>query len=198
VQIQVFGAQGGAPVAEAEQDVSDHTPGQPLIVSWPATDDGTPAARIDVKVYDAEGAFTGVRLLPWSVNIPHEEVNFATDSATVTPEEAPKLEKSLALIEEALAKNRALGPIRLFIAGHTDTVGNAAYNVKLSQRRAQAIGAWFRRRGLRIPIAFEGFGESSLLVATPDSTDEARNRRVDYILAIEEPPLRGASWKGIP
>jgi outer membrane protein OmpA-like peptidoglycan-associated protein len=75
--------------------------------------------------------------------------------------------------------------------------------VKLSQRRAQAIAAWFRKRGLRIPIAFEGFGEHALAVATADDTDEPRNRRVDYILSVEEPQLKASgafrpAWKRIP
>jgi outer membrane protein OmpA-like peptidoglycan-associated protein len=153
-------------------------------------------------VFDTDGYFVGLSAVPWSVRIPHEEVTFATDSATIESAEAPKLEKSLALIADALAKHRTLGRVTLFIAGHTDTVGNGPYNLKLSQRRAQAIASWFRKRGLRIPIAFEGFGEQALLVATPDETNEPRNRRVDYILAVEEPGLKATgfrpTWKRVP
>jgi len=49
---------------------------------------------------------------------------------------------------------------------------------------------------------YEGFGEQSLAVATPDETDEPRNRRVDYILSVEDPPLKAAGfrpvWKRVP
>ena len=46
------------------------------------------------------------------------------------------------------------------------------------------------------PIAYEGMGESSPIVKTGDEVDEPRNRRVDYILALEPPPLPSAlSWK---
>jgi outer membrane protein OmpA-like peptidoglycan-associated protein len=143
-----------------------------------------------------------VSLYPWSVHIPHEEVTFATDSATIAAAESPKLEASYARIAEALAKHKNLGPIRLYIAGHTDTVGAPAYNLSLSQRRAQAIAAWFRKRGLRLPVLYEGFGEFAPLVGTPDQTDEPRNRRVDYILAVEDPVLKAtrhrAAWKRLP
>lgn len=203
VEVKVYGATARAPLAEEELDFTGRPPGEWLAVTWPALPGGEPAARIDLKVFDADGFYVGLSAVPWSVHIPHEEVNFATDSATITAAEEPKLARSLELIAEALARHRELGPIKLFIAGHTDTQGSAAYNVKLSQRRAQAIAAWFRRRGLRIPIAFEGFGEHAPLVATPDETDEPRNRRVDYILAVEEPALRAAggfrpAWKRIP
>ena len=201
VEVKVFGATGDAPIVDAEQDFRGRAAGETLTVSWPAPVGGGEAARIDLRVYDADGFYTGMSLVPWSVHIPHEEVNFATDSATITADQTPKLIKSLDLINAALARHRELGPIKLFIAGHTDTVGKNDYNLKLSQRRAQSIASWFRTRGLRVPVYYEGFGEQALLVATPDQTDEARNRRVDYILAVEEPTLKTtafrAAWKRI-
>jgi outer membrane protein OmpA-like peptidoglycan-associated protein len=199
VEIRTFDATG-APTGEHEQDLHGEAANEPLTVRWPAT--GAPAARIDLKFHDVDGFYTGVSLIPWNVYIPHEEVTFATDSAAIAAKEVPKLQASLALIEAALAKHRELGPIKLFVAGHTDTVGAAPYNLKLSQRRAQAIAAWFRGRGLRIPVYFEGFGEHAPAVGTPDGTDEPRNRRVDYILAVEEPALKTVgfrpSWKRLP
>ncbi|HEY8923491.1 MAG TPA: OmpA family protein, partial [Polyangia bacterium] len=63
----------------------------------------------------------------------------------------------------------------------------------------QSISRWFKGHGLRIPVAYEGFGESALAVQTADNVDEIRNRRVDYILSIDEPALRATgfrpSWK---
>ena len=198
VELKVFGPTGEAPLVDTTQDFSGHAPGETLVVTWP--DPRGEVARVDLRAYDADGYYVGLALIPWSVTIPHEEVNFATDSAVITAAEAPKLEGSLKLINDSLARHHNLGPIKLFIAGHTDTVGATAYNLRLSQRRAQSIAGWFRKHGLRLPIYYEGFGEQSLLVATPDETDEPRNRRVDYILAVEEPPLKGPrpSWKPIP
>jgi len=76
-------------------------------------------------------------------------------------------------------------------------VGAAKYNLALSLKRAQAIAAWFRKMGLALPIAFEGFGEQALRIATPDNTDEPRNRRVDYILSVEDPVLRATDFKPV-
>ena len=93
-----------------------------------------------------------------------------------------------------LAKDKAHGRmhpgITLFIAGHTDTVGSASANLKLSQERARSIAGWFRKRGVRLPISYEGFGETSLAVKTADNVDEARNRRADYVLSDGPPTLR--------
>jgi outer membrane protein OmpA-like peptidoglycan-associated protein len=199
-QIAVFSATGGEPIATDTRELGDQPPGTPLMITWP--DAGADVGRIDLKLEDPDGFYASVSLYPWSVHIPHEEVSFATDSAAIAPAEAPKLETSYARIAEALAKHKNLGPIRLYIAGHTDTVGAPAYNLTLSQRRAQSIAAWFRKRGLRLPVLYEGFGEFAPLVGTPDQTDEPRNRRVDYILAVEDPVLKAtrhrAAWKRAP
>jgi outer membrane protein OmpA-like peptidoglycan-associated protein len=199
VEVKVYGLSGDAPLVEHEQKFTGHAPGEPLSVTWP--DPGADVGRIEVRSFDTEGGSYLYTLTPWSVTIPHEEVNFATDSAVVTPGEAPKLEASLKLITDALTKHREVGAIKLFIVGHTDTVGNAAYNLKLSQARAQSISSWFRKRGLRLPIYFEGLGEQSLLVATPDETDEPRNRRCEYILGLESPALKAVgfrpTWKSL-
>jgi outer membrane protein OmpA-like peptidoglycan-associated protein len=199
VELKIYGASGSAPLLEHDQDLSGHAPGETITVNWP--DPGGEVARLELRAYDAQGLWVGFALTPWWIPIPHEDVNFATDSATITPQEAPKLEASLKPIEEALTKYRAIGALKLFIGGHSDTVGNAVYNLKLSQRRAQAIAAWFRQRGLKIPILFEGFGEHAPRVVTPDQTDEPRNRWVDYILGVEEPSVKTTgprpAWKAI-
>jgi outer membrane protein OmpA-like peptidoglycan-associated protein len=200
-EIAVYSATGGEAIASDTRELGDAPPGTPLVIGWPAGGSGE-IGRIDLKLTDPDGFYASVSLFPWSVYIPHEEVSFATDSAAIAASEAPKLEASYARIAEALARHKTLGPIRLYIAGHTDTVGATDYNLGLSQRRAQAIAAWFRKRGLRLPVLYEGFGELAPLVGTPDQTDEPRNRRVDYILAVEDPVLKATRhrpvWKRLP
>jgi outer membrane protein OmpA-like peptidoglycan-associated protein len=209
VQVTRVPREGNPPeIVTAEQDLRGQAAGATLTINWPAfagTAAEQPAAeiaRIDLKFVDVDGFFTGVALLPWQVSIPHEEVNFATGLATIDMKEHPKLETSFSEIAEALARHRTLGPVKLYIAGHTDTVGSPQHNLGLSQARALSIARWFRRRGLRLPIAYEGFGEGALLVPTPDETPEVRNRRVDYILALEDPLVkqRGGrvAWKRLP
>jgi outer membrane protein OmpA-like peptidoglycan-associated protein len=199
VEVKILSATDGATLVEHEQEFADRQTGLPLVVQWKPQAKEAEVGRIDVRVSDPTGAFKSYSLFPWSVYIPHEEVAFATDSAAIAPAEAPKLEASLTKISDALAKHKEMAGIKLYIAGHTDTVGKNKYNLTLSLKRAQAIAGWFRKQGLAIPIAFEGFGEQALRVATLDNTDEPKNRRVDYILSVEDPVLRAtdfqAAWK---
>ncbi|WP_342131736.1 OmpA family protein [Hydrogenophaga sp. OTU3427] len=48
---------------------------------------------------------------------------------------------------------------RLRVVGHTDRLGTEAYNLKLSQARADTVVARLRAGGLAMPIAAEGRGE---------------------------------------
>jgi outer membrane protein OmpA-like peptidoglycan-associated protein len=197
-------SESGAKLAEEEHDFTGRPGGIPLIVTWtPSSDEAV--ATIDVVAYDAQNRWVGVQISPWFVAIPHEDVNFKTDKADIEAGETPKLEAAFAKLNEVLAKDAAHGRqhpgITLFIAGHTDTVGNAAYNLKLSQGRARSIAAWFRKRGVKMPIAYEGFGESALAVKTGDNIDEPKNRRADYILSDDPPRYAGGfapSWKRVP
>ncbi|MBI2377661.1 MAG: OmpA family protein [Deltaproteobacteria bacterium] len=149
--------------------------------------------RMNVQVFDDFGFFGGAELFPWRVDIPHEEVHFASGSSDIPSEEGAKLEKSYTLVNDAILKYGRLASIKLFIAGHTDTVGDRGMNKNLSRDRARSIGRWFKKRGVRVPILFVGFGEERLYVDTPDETDEGRNRRAEYIVAIE-PPSVGATF----
>jgi peptidoglycan-associated lipoprotein len=53
-------------------------------------------------------------------------------------------------------------------------------NEQLGMERARQVSAFLA--GLNLPadkVAVESHGEKNLLVATPDNTDEPRNRRVE-------------------
>jgi outer membrane protein OmpA-like peptidoglycan-associated protein len=158
--------------------------------------------KIEIRISASDGAYQAVAVVPWSARIDHQEVVFDTDKADIRQSEVPALEDSLAKIKQVLqtVENKGLGTITLFIAGHTDTRGSNERNLDLSRRRAQSIAGWFKTRGLCIPIAFDGFGETILRKVTGDEVDAQENRRVDYILAVEAPAVgKGAkpAWKWI-
>jgi outer membrane protein OmpA-like peptidoglycan-associated protein len=191
----------GTVLADDARPLGPQPAGSPLVVHWtPSSDEAV--ARIEVVVWDADGYYYKVTLTPWSVSIPHEEVNFKTGSAQIEDSEKRKLEASFTKVSEALARHPEIQGVALFLAGHTDTVGDSDSNLRLSRQRAQAIARWFRQRGLRIPIGWEGFGEFALLVKTGDNVDEPRNRRVDYILSVDEPTFTTSgfrpSWNRLP
>jgi outer membrane protein OmpA-like peptidoglycan-associated protein len=190
-------ALSGAVLAEVEQAFDGAAPGTPLTVRWKPPAEAV--ARLEVFGHDTDGYYKGVAITPWSFEVPHEDVAFATDSADISPSEEKKLGSSLRVIEKQLPLARRLGDVTLYILAHTDTVGTAEYNLRLSTRRAQAIARWFRKNGLRIPMAYDGVGESMPKVKTADEVDEPRNRRVDYMLGVEPPRFKHAgttpSWK---
>jgi outer membrane protein OmpA-like peptidoglycan-associated protein len=194
ISLAVVG-QSGATLAEEEQDFADRPAGAPLILTWtPSSDEEV--AKITIRAGDERG-YIGVELTPWSVMIPHDDVIFRTDSSDIDAAEVPKLEAAFARLGDILAKDKEkkYRSITLFIAGHTDTVGDSGYNLKLSRERARAIAAWFRHRGARVALAFEGFGETALAVSTADGVDEPRNRRVDYILSNDEPVMKTTGYR---
>lgn len=110
-----------------------------------------------------------------SVNL---TVQFATGSAELTP----AARRSLNDLGRALSSHE-LADYRFLIEGHTDTVGSRAYNLDLSERRAQAARQYlienFGIDASRLEAV--GRGEDDLLIRTPDQTPEARNRRVRIV-----------------
>jgi outer membrane protein OmpA-like peptidoglycan-associated protein len=152
--------------------------------------------KIHLVAHDAEGFSEELDLFPWSWSVPHEELEFETGHADILPAEAPKLDKSYSLLQQGLEKYGKLLPIKLYIAGHTDTVAAADYNQRLSEKRALSIARYFRHKGFKYPIFYKGFGERKQKVKTPDNTDEARNRRAEYMLAAQSPRLGEGAGSG--
>lgn len=194
VEIEVFDAKGNKIIERTQkyEGKSGH-----LVAEWNAVEN---VGGIRLIMYDVDGFYTGVILEPFMVVIPHQTVVFDTGKSTWNASEEPKLEATLKDIQKAIAEHAHKGlDMRLYVAGYTDTVGGADANIKLSSERAQAIGKWFRKKGLRIPVYSQGFGESVLAVKTADEVPEERNRRALYILADSPPPTSGeiprSDWK---
>ena len=88
-----------------------------------------------------------------------------------------------AVLSEAAAAAKSMGSASVRIVGHTDSVGSAAYNQKLSECRASAAKANLVGKGVSEgSISTSGKGESELTVATGDGVKEPQNRRVSVDL----------------
>jgi outer membrane protein OmpA-like peptidoglycan-associated protein len=186
--------QGGVVLHQAETDLGGRAAGTTLEVRWPELQ--RPIARMSLRVHDASDSWTEHELVPFFVDIPHEEVEFETARWEIRESERPKLDEAYELILEAIREHGSDLQARLYVLGHTDTVGSHGDNQLLSERRAAAIARYLLQRGgITIPIMSRGFGESNLRVQTADNVDEARNRRAQYILAAE-PPSPGA-WNHV-
>jgi outer membrane protein OmpA-like peptidoglycan-associated protein len=92
---------------------------------------------------------------------------------------------SNAALEQAWNKVKA-NPRRRFvyINGHTDSIGNNAYNERLSEKRAEAVAQWFYQRGYLTPavVRTQGFGESQPVASNKTAEGRAQNRRVEINL----------------
>ena len=187
--LTIVDSAGGA-LHSATTDLRGAAPGSTLTVSWPAL--ARAAGKLTIRAFDSSDSWTEMEVVPFSVEIPHEDVAFETASDAIRAAEEPKLETAYQRILAAVREHGADLQATLYVLGHTDTVGSNADNQRLSERRALSIARWFRRRGgLTIPVLARGLGETSLAVSTPDNTAEARNRRAQYIVAAQ-PPIAGA------
>jgi outer membrane protein OmpA-like peptidoglycan-associated protein len=186
--VEAYGEEGKL-LSRTETALSAAAAGETLTLAYEAS---APPIKLQVNVYDATGLYGGVALYPWSLKIPHQEIDFPSGSADVPASEASKLAESAAKILAALKRVANEAPLQLFVVGYTDTVGTSESNQTLSEARARSIAAWFRSHGVRVPILTAGMGEEALAVATPDETAEARNRRAEYILSVDPPGLDNA------
>jgi len=100
-------------------------------------------------------------------------VFFDWDESVITQEAS-------AILDRAAEQYAATGQTSVALAGHADKSGKDDYNVRLSQRRADAVKAYMVNKGVPDSvIATEAFGESRPLVDTADGVREPQNRRVE-------------------
>jgi outer membrane protein OmpA-like peptidoglycan-associated protein len=87
------------------------------------------------------------------------------------------------IVAEAAQASTHVQTTRIEVNGYTDLSGTAAYNQKLSVRRAQSVEAELVRDGVSAgEISIHGYGESNPLVPTAPGVREPQNRRVEIIL----------------
>ena len=72
--------------------------------------------------------------------------------------------------------------LRVEIGGHTDSIGSAAYNQGLSQRRAEAVREYLISKGAKPEqLTAVGYGKSQLLINPEKNADDRElNRRVEF------------------
>ncbi len=71
----------------------------------------------------------------------------------------------------------------LEIGGHTDSIGNAPYNKKLSQKRADSVKNYLIKQGIdKSKLISHGYGEKAPIVSNMLKTGRAKNRRIEFII----------------
>jgi len=105
---------------------------------------------------------------------------FEFDKATIRKE----FEKGLDQLAEVLKKYPKLD---IVVSGHTDSVGNPAYNQKLSELRAKAIADYLLQRGVsQDRISYIGYGDTKPVASNTTAEGRAKNRRVEIKIITKE------------
>ena len=103
-------------------------------------------------------------------------IQFEFDSAKLLAESRPLLDN----LAKAINSDKLRG-FTFLVEGHTDIVGSADYNQKLSNQRALSVLAYLASKGVS-KERLKALGKGSTELLMPDKPDAAENRRVRIIL----------------
>lgn len=105
-----------------------------------------------------------------------DHVNFANNSATILPESQEQLGNVVAIM-------KAYPNTHIKIGGYTDNVGNPNANVRLSQRRADAVRQSLVQQGVPADrLESEGYGEQHPVADNSTDVGRAQNRRIALLV----------------
>lgn len=104
-------------------------------------------------------------------------INFATGSAAIPADNKAILQKAAEVL-----KNAPAGTI-IEVGGHTDNVGNAASNQKLSEQRANAVKNELASLGVKAEnLTAKGYGDTKPKADNKTDSGRFQNRRIEYTL----------------
>jgi len=173
---------GTDPATEVEAEISSDADADEITLS-----DSTPSAPETTVDTDQDGVFNSADLCPNTIptvkvdklgcaidaHIVLEGVKFHTDSAKLTPESIEILNQ----VANTLTDNPE---VKVEVAGHTDSDADDAYNLKLSQSRAETVVKYLTDHGVTAAnMTAKGYGETQPLVANDTPAHKATNRRVE-------------------
>jgi outer membrane protein OmpA-like peptidoglycan-associated protein len=104
-----------------------------------------------------------------------EQPKFDFNKATIKPES----DSLLTEVAKVMTDHPEIKRVR--VEGHTDNKGGAAYNIKLSQQRADSVIKWLSSHGIAAErLVAKGMGLASPIVANDTEANRALNRRVEF------------------
>jgi len=111
------------------------------------------------------------------MNVPMvlEGIVFETGSAKISPE-------SEATLNKAYKTLTAYPEISVEIQGHTDNTGSRAFNMKLSQQRAESVMNWLIDKGIdKARMTAKGFGPDKPIAPNDTDANRQKNRRIEFV-----------------
>jgi OOP family OmpA-OmpF porin len=102
--------------------------------------------------------------------------NFDFNKYTLTPAGREKVAEAAQIL-----KNNPT--IHVEVAGHTDSIGSEAYNLKLSERRARTVAEELQKDGISASrLTVRGYGKANPIASNATAEGRARNRRVELVV----------------
>jgi len=102
-------------------------------------------------------------------------VHFDFNRANIRPDAMP-------ILDEAASILKAHPNIRVDVNGYCDSRGSDAYNLKLSQRRADAVAEYLANQGIASDrLISHGYGKTNFVASNDTAEGRAQNRRVELV-----------------
>jgi outer membrane protein OmpA-like peptidoglycan-associated protein len=121
------------------------------------------------------------------ITLSENMVNFDFDSSNLTTSAKGNLDK----LAQVLVNNP---DSNINVYGHTDSVGKADYNQKLSERRANSVKAYLVTKGVDATrLNAMGMGASSPIASNDTASGRAQNRRVEFAITANEKMIQDAN-----
>jgi outer membrane protein OmpA-like peptidoglycan-associated protein len=140
------------------------------------TEEGRQKNRRTDAITDCAVDIKGLKPVPDKLCL-NLKVQFDTDKADIKPAYSDEIAK----VADFMKENPT---VTALIEGHTDNVGSAAYNMKLSQERAESVVNYLVEKfGIeRYRLSAKGYGETRRIAYNTTPEGRAKNRRVNAIL----------------
>ncbi len=113
-----------------------------------------------------------------------EKVNYAAEKIQFSSSKVALLPQSLKVLDDVVKILNENPEINLLIEGHTSTDGTLAYNMKLSEERANTVKNYLQSKGVAASrLTAKGFGPTQPLNSGKTSQERSQNRRVELKLS---------------
>ncbi len=138
-------------------DLTDRCPNEPGIEA----EQGCPRVYEDVEITS-----TGIVI--------HQQIFFEFNRAVIQPQ-------SFHILDTVAQVLRDFPDITIEVQGHTDSRGNDAFNMRLSQQRSDAVRQYLINQGIASQrLTARGYGETSPIESNATNDGRAMNRRVEF------------------
>lgn len=142
----------------------------PPVVVAPAP---VPAPKVEEDTAIAEVANVTQNSLGAAVLSFKDPINFRYNSDAMDAE-------SLAVVDKVATALRKYPNAKVRVAGYTDSLGNPAYNMDLSERRAHAVASQLVKDGVPAAnVSYIGYGAANPIATNKTAAGRYQNRRVE-------------------